>query len=146
MGPLVASCGRKLSAWGSDGTAPKLGRNPYVPVQPAGLRRDPIMSDPSAKASMPVAKATAAPPEEPPAVRDTSHGLRVGPKTGLVVWLPRPNSGVLVLPITIAPASRMRATMMSSAFAALAEANSGDPIVVTKPAAFARSLTAMGNP
>jgi hypothetical protein len=36
---------------------------------PAGLRKDPIMSDPSATQAIRMAKAAAAPPEDPPAAR-----------------------------------------------------------------------------
>jgi hypothetical protein len=37
--------------------------------------------------------------------------LRVVPKTALNVWLPAPNSGVLVLPIVMAPAAESRCTI-----------------------------------
>jgi len=40
--------------------------------------------------------------------------LRVAPKTRLKVCEPAPNSGVLVLPITIAPARRSRETIKVS--------------------------------
>ena len=60
---------------------------------------------------MPQATAAAAPPEEPPEVLARSYGLRVAPNTLLKVWLPAPNSGVLVLPIVIAPAAPSRSTM-----------------------------------
>jgi hypothetical protein len=59
---------------------------------------------------MPVASATAAPPLEPPQVSAVFHGLRVAPKTALKVLPPAPNSGVLVLPTTIAPARLRRST------------------------------------
>ena len=42
------------------------------------------------------------------------HGLRVAPKTALNVCEPAPNSGVFVLPITIAPAARRRSTSSES--------------------------------
>jgi len=38
----------------------------------AGLRSEPIMSDPSATGSIRAASAAAAPPEDPPALRDGS--------------------------------------------------------------------------
>jgi hypothetical protein len=60
---------------------------------------------------MPQATATAAPPEEPPQVLARSYGLRVAPNTRLNVWLPAPNSGVLVLPIRITPSPASRVTM-----------------------------------
>ena len=43
------------------------------------MRTEPPPSVPSAIVSMPSATAAAAPPDEPPALRDVSHGLRVGP-------------------------------------------------------------------
>ena len=46
---------------------------------------------------MPVASATAAPPEEPAADLETSHGLSVAPNTSLNVFAPAPNSGVFDL-------------------------------------------------
>ena len=59
---------------------------------------------------MPVASATAAPPDEPPQVSAGFHGLRVTPNTSLKVLAPAPNSGVLVLPSTIPPAASIRST------------------------------------
>ena len=55
------------------------------------------MSEPCASQAVPVASATAAPPEEPAAERDVSQGLRVGPNTSLKVLAPAPNSGVFDL-------------------------------------------------
>ena len=55
-----------------------------------------------------------------------SYGLRVAPKTALNVCEPAPNSGVLVLPITIAPAPRSRSTISESA-SGTCVANSGEP-------------------
>jgi hypothetical protein len=59
---------------------------------------------------MPVASATAAPPEEPPQVRRVSQGLRVMPKTSLKVLAPAPSSGVFDLPKTTAPRLSSRST------------------------------------
>jgi len=103
------------------------------------------MSDPSATASIPQASATAAPPEDPPALSAGSQALPVAPCTGLKVWLPRPNSGVLVLPMNSAPAARIRATIRSS-LRATCPAMIGEPIEVGNPATFDRSFTAIGNP
>ena len=91
-----------------------VGRNPTTLQKLAGLRSDPPRSLPSAIGTIPVARAAAAPPDEPPALRDGSCGLRVGPKTGLNVCEPAPNSGVLVLPTSTVPAARSRATNGSS--------------------------------
>jgi hypothetical protein len=75
----------------------------------------PPRSEPSASGSIPLATAAAAPPLEPPAVRERSNGLRVAPNTALKVCDPAPNSEVFVLPITIAPALRRRSTSSVSA-------------------------------
>ena len=69
------------------------------------------MSDPSEILNILVAKATAAPPDEPPQVLDRSYGFLVFPYTGLKVLLPNPNSGVFVFPINSAPAARNLATI-----------------------------------
>src|SRR6185436_7507793 len=74
-------------------TRPMLGRSPTTPLKLAGLRRLPPISEPCATQAMPVASATAAPPEEPAAERDVFQGLRVLPKTSLKVFAPAPNSG-----------------------------------------------------
>ena len=74
------------------------------------MRSEPPRSEPSASQAMPVASATAAPPEEPPQVRSRFHGLRVMPNTSLKVLAPAPNSGVLDLPSTTPPAASMRWT------------------------------------
>ena len=74
-----------------------LGLNPTMPQKAAGLRSEPPMSEPWASHAVPVASATAAPPDEPAAERDVSQGLRVGPNTSLKVLAPAPNSGVFDL-------------------------------------------------
>jgi hypothetical protein len=70
---------------------------------------------PSASGHIPVASAAAEPPLEPPAVRARFQGLRVAPKTALTVLGPKANSGVLVLPTTMAPAAFSRSTTRPSA-------------------------------
>ena len=87
----------------------------------------------------------AAPPLLPPAVRELSYGDTVVPHTGLYVWDPSPNSGVFVLPITMAPADLIRLTNSSSS-SAIRSANIGDPDVNGRPLAAERSFTACGNP
>ena len=47
-----------------------------MPQKLAGLRSEPPMSEPCASHAVPVASAAAAPPEEPAAERDVSHGLQ----------------------------------------------------------------------
>src|SRR3954464_2133266 len=88
---------RSILATGVCATRPMLGRMPTTPQKLAGLRSDPPMSEPCATQAVPVASAAAAPPEEPAAERDKSHGLRVGPNTSLNVLAPAPNSGVFDL-------------------------------------------------
>src|SRR6202043_3386025 len=94
---------------GKLGTRPGEGRKPTTLQKLAGLRKDPPMSLPSARGTIPQASATAAPPLLPPQVLVVSHGFRVRPKTSLNVCDPAPNSGVLVLPTVIAPACLIRA-------------------------------------
>ena len=93
-----------------EGTVPSDGRKPTTPQNAAGLRSDPPMSLPSANASIPLARAAAAPPLLPPTDFDGSWGFRVTPKIGLKVCEPAPNSGTFVFPMTSAPASRSRFT------------------------------------
>ena len=53
---------------GCAGTRAKFCLNPTMPVKPAGMRIEPPPSVPTWNAPMPVAAATAAPPDEPPGV------------------------------------------------------------------------------
>src|SRR5215469_18368230 len=111
--PEVLSVDQPNTAFGL-GTRPTEGRNPTTLQNAAGLRREPPVSEPVATGTSPQARATAAPPDEPPQVFVRSYGLRVAPKTVLNVCDPAPNSGVLVLPTVIAPARRIRSTIRSS--------------------------------
>jgi len=88
---------RSIFAIGVRATRPTLGRIPTTPQKLAGFRSEPPMSEPCASHAVPVARATAAPPEEPAADRDRSQGFSVGPNTSLKVLAPAPNSGVLDL-------------------------------------------------
>ena len=87
-------------------TRPRDGLNPNTPQHDAGIRSEPAPSPPLATDVSPAAIAAADAPEEPPVVRSSAHGFRVGPNsTGSVVeWFP--NSGVLVRPTITRPASR----------------------------------------
>ena len=76
---------------------PMVGRNPTTPQKLAGVRREPPKSEPVASQAIPVAKATADPPDEPPAEHAVPHGFRVIPNTSLKVFAPAPNSGALDL-------------------------------------------------
>jgi hypothetical protein len=55
------------------------GFSPTSPQHDAGTRIEPPMSLPCAAATQPSATAAADPPDDPPAVRSGSWGLRVGP-------------------------------------------------------------------
>src|SRR6516164_3835915 len=94
---------------------------------------------------MPPATAAALPPDEPPELYPIFHGVLVGPKRRLSVIPLWPNSGVLVLPRTIAPAS----SSLSTAAALVLGTRSftaREPMEVGTPATSSRSLIATGTP
>ncbi len=97
-----------------------------MPQNDAGLRRLPPVSEPVASGTMPVASATAEPPDDPAADKAGSNGLPVAPYTALRVLAPAPHSGVLVLPRMTAPAARSPATV-SWSLAGTWSRNSGLP-------------------
>ncbi|MGC0430192.1 hypothetical protein RKD32_006547 [Streptomyces sp. SAI-195] len=108
------------------------------------MRNEPIPSLPSARGTIPAATAAALPPEEPPAERAGSHGLRAVPSTPSVV----PNthsSGTFVTPTTTAPAARSRATVTWSASAGVCGV-AAEPTRVDSPRTARLSLTATGTP
>src|SRR4051812_19396670 len=79
------------------------------------MRIEPPPSLPCAIDTMPAATPAALPPDEPPGVREVSHGLRAGPKRSGSLTGRIPISGRLVLPTTIAPAARsLRTVALSS--------------------------------
>ena len=94
---------------GYAGTRPKLGFSPTLPQNAAGMRTEPAPSVPTPSGPSPAATAAAVPPDDPPGVFVGSHGLRVMPVSGELVSPLHPNSGVVVLPMSTAPASRSRA-------------------------------------
>ncbi len=69
---------------------------------------------PSASGAKRAATAAPDPPDDPPGVLSRFHGLRVTPVNGESVEPFQPNSGVVVLPIKIAPTSFSRATVGAS--------------------------------
>src|SRR5690349_11928760 len=99
---------------GTLATRPRLGLSPTTPHTADGMRIEPARSLPSAIGEIPAATAAAAPPLEPPAFMPRFHGFRVWPKILLSVTPLQPNSGVFVLPITTAPACRVRVTVRAS--------------------------------
>ena len=94
IGPSTPSV-ESILAPGVAATRPGDGLMPVTPQKLAGLRSEPPRSEPCAIQAMPVASATAAPPEEPDADNRVFQGFRVMPKTSLKVCAPAPNSGVL---------------------------------------------------
>ena len=69
-------------------TSPIVGRSPVTPQKHAGMRIEPPVSVPSVAAARSAAAAAPEPPLEPPQTRSSDHGLRAGPKCGLVVRAP----------------------------------------------------------
>ena len=110
---VTANCtdsGRASSSLaGPTDVRPREVLSPTSPQHAAGMRIDPPPSLAWANGNMPDATAAAEPPDDPPAVRVTSHGFRVGPNaSGSVVGM-MPSSGVLVRPTTTRPAAWKRA-------------------------------------
>ena len=125
---------------------PRLVFRPTSPLQAAGIRTDPPPSLAPAAGTMPAATAAPDPPDEPPGVRVTSHGLRAGPHRADSVTPLAPNSGVLVLPKMTRPASRKR-RVTSACSVATSWASAREPLDVGKPAySWARSLIRKGTP
>src|ERR1700730_10654791 len=118
--------GSQASGIGVFGVSPGVGRMPTMPLNDAGIRIEQPKSVPCASGTMPVATATADPPDEPSGLNAGSQGLRVTPNTSLKVLAPVANSGVLVLPSTIAPAAFRRRTTSASSVGTLS-LNSGEP-------------------
>jgi hypothetical protein len=58
---------------------PSAGLKPTTPQNDAGILMEPPVSVPTAQSHMPAATATADPPDEPPATRSMSCGLRTAP-------------------------------------------------------------------
>ena len=67
---------------------PNVGRKPKIPHIAAGTRIEPFVSEPIASGTMFAATAAAEPPDDPPATRARSCGLRVVPKCAFSVVNP----------------------------------------------------------
>src|SRR3981081_2143997 len=124
-GPLTWP-GSQASGIGQFGVSPGVGRMPTMPQNDAGIRIEQPKSVPCAQGTIPVATATADPPDEPEGLSTGFQGLRVTPNTSLKVLAPAANSGVLVLPSTIAPAALTRRTTSASSTGTWS-LNSGEP-------------------
>ena len=144
IGPWCHSVPAGECGW--TGTAPNVGLWPNRPQNPAGMRIEPPPSVARCSVPMPRAAAAAAPPLEPPGVRAVSQGLTVVPVRGLSVTPFQPNSGVVVLPMSTAPASRRRATGGPSTSQAWSASMVRDPRRVGHPLTRMRSLTVVGTP
>src|SRR5271163_3735199 len=110
------------------------------------MRIEPPPSVPRASGANRATTAADEPPEEPPGVFALFQGLRVMPVSGLSVEPFQPNSGVVVLPIRTAPASRNRATDGASSVHGPVGSTVSEPRRVAQPLVSRRSLTATGTP
>ena len=119
---------------------------PGSPQKPHGIRIDPPPSVPRASGTIPAASAAELPPLDPPAVRVTSHGLRVTPSSGPWVTPFQPNSGVVVLPTATAPLRASAATDGASTSHARSGSTAREPRSVGHPAVSSTSLIATGTP
>src|SRR5215218_4020891 len=144
MGATCPSVGVALV--GKTGTLPNCAFIPKTPQKEAGMRMEPPPSVPSAKGVTPAATEVAAPALEPPVVFEVFQALRVTPESGLSPPPAlQPNSVVVVLPITHAPAARARSTDGASYWTTLFSMVQ-EPNVVLTPPTLMRSLTEMGMP
>ena len=103
------------------------------------------MSLPKPIGDIPDASADASPPDDPPAVRVGSQGLRVRPCSDESVCTRNAMSGQLVRPIGIAPAAFMRSTTGAST-GEIASAKAGTPLSVAHPARSMFCFTVNGTP
>ena len=110
------------------------------------MRTDPAPSVPTLSGPSPAATAAAVPPDEPPGVRLGSHGLRVMPVSSELVSPLHPNSGVVVLPMSTAPASRRRAVAGASTSHGWSGSTVRLPRRVGQPRVRMRSLIDVGTP
>jgi len=125
---------------------PAVGFRPARPQNAAGVRIEPPPSVPVASGTRPAASAAPDPPDEPPGDHSSPHGFRVGPKTSLSVHPWNANSGMFVLPRTIAPAATIRSTVISLRSAAGRSSIVREPKFVTLPTTSVVSLTRSGRP
>ena len=116
-----------------------------MPAKCAGTRIDPPPSLPMPPAEQPEAIAAASPPLDPPGVRSSAHGFDVRPWSGLSLSYAISMSATLVVPSTIAPAARRRATTTASSDA-IAPARVRLPVSHRRPATSIALFTVTGNP
>src|SRR5215469_10568555 len=104
-------------------TRARVGLSPTSPHALDGMRMDPPPSLPCAAGTMPLATAAADPPEEPPAERPGSQGLRAAGKLRASVVTVVPISGTFVRPSATKPAARNASSGTSPAASARAWSN-----------------------
>ena len=92
----------------SCGTRPYGGLKPTTPLNDAGMRIEPPMSEPLASVAVPLARAAPEPPDDPPTPYFRFHGFLVTPHRRECVNPAHENSGAVDRAWTIAPLSRMR--------------------------------------
>src|SRR5260221_11385882 len=88
---------------------PRDGFMPTTPQHAAGMRIDPPPSLPCANGTTPAATNAPAPPDDPPAERVGSHGLRHGGRPSGSGGAGRPRPGVPLLPAGTLPVRAQRA-------------------------------------
>src|SRR5699024_11307117 len=117
---------------GPTGVLPRVGFNPNKLVKEAGIRIEPPPSLAPAAGTIPLAIAAAAPPLDPPGECSVFQGLRVGPyNSGSVIFF-NANSGTLVCPVMMKPASRSFFIRWESVSAITPSINR-DPDVIVSP-------------
>src|SRR2546430_2225058 len=134
----------QCSAYGIRLTRPRCVFSPTSPQHDAGILIEPPPSLAEPAAARPAATADAEPPLEPPAERSGFQGFLVFPNASDSVQGKVASSGRLVLPITIAPASRRRRTCSESA--PTGSPWPAEPLPVNSPARSRLSFTATGTP
>src|SRR5579875_591897 len=103
MMPMVSNAGDSMPT-PAVGMTPNVGLNPTTPLNAAGRKVEPPVCVPNAKGTCRAPTTAPLPALEPPGVRSTFHGLRVGAGSAYA------NAVVCTLPIGMAPALRAAAT------------------------------------
>jgi hypothetical protein len=111
---VTQSSDRQAGTTPVQGISPRVGFTPMMPLRAAGTRPEPAVSVPSATSTRPSATATADPELDPPEMRLASQADRTAPYGLRVPTRPVANWSRFVLPATIAPAARSRATAVAS--------------------------------
>src|SRR5882762_2598038 len=127
-----------------DGMSPWVALRLTTPQKEAGMRAEPPSSTPMEMSTVPDATAEPEPPEDPPAERVGSTGLRGGPNQ---LDSPVPDvakSSMLSLPTMVAPASSSRSTTTASETGTYAEVR--EAFVMGTPATARLSFTAARSP